>query len=723
VYINLKYKGENGLKKNFIIGVVFTLLTLVTFSIIFFQKSTDSYYKMINVGEEKNSTSIVVNSGKKDQDEIYNLFKLYLNKYKGNLYYLDLKNKSSETRTVKYVYFTDNKFTKNIKLANGRIFSISDNESNKFLSTEDTKNKNQIGQIEDFAGQNRFEIRTIKSYKRKDLFQKILKVTFQNNSDINKFISDLYKYGIEIQKQRDGIASKSDAPNFVVVVTTGCSYLLLMLLIFYSILNSYKKIAIKKMLGFKTSTIWLEIILPIITIELTSIIIVTSIMTILKFKAYNQYFIDFLAELCGIYGLMIIVSIIFLTLPFLYAKKISIVSMLKNKKNTNEIITFNTIIKVCLIILLLPLSINGYKQFKCVLSVYQDSFGNWEKTKNYAIIPSVRSDPSAKYIDPYSKAEEEKSRKIYSYFNSKGAILADFYNFEPLVYKLNLEHLKEPYQLDKATINPNYLKANKIFDENGNKININETDNSYILLVPAKLDFYGGNVKTAYSKKKHLKVPIQKMKIIWTKSGQKLFTYNLNVSTNYNNCVKDPLVEVLTESNGSLIQYTVVAGNMGNPFKIKVSNPSNPNEEILKEFKKYYDLSIYNFPISIVYDSVKNEIQYIKIGLEVTGLIILVLLVLIIAIIIQNIINYFEQNRLRFAIQQFHGYKTIDRYYEYFFSLCVSWSLILMVSILINTSYEVFLISFIMFLLETGLSGVLLNIIEKRKIHMVTKGG
>ena len=180
---------------------------------------------------------------------------------------------------------------------------------------------------------------------------------------------------------------------------------------------------------------------------------------------------------------------------------------------------------------------------------------------------------------------------------------------------------------------------------------------------------------------------------------------------------------VITESNGSLIDYYKLLGYNGSPFKFKVDDISNPAASILDKVKDYYDMSIYSFPISSVYDNVKEEILEIKREIRFLTVIITILISIIMIITVQNIYNYFEQHKVRLAVQRFNGYKTIDKYKGWFLIELISFLIILTISSLIMRSYEVLWITLIFFTAELIISLVFIRLTEKRNILRITKGG
>lgn len=732
--------------KKYIVTCVIFLLSV--FSLLYFnymEESNDYYNKMIHIGEGQESTNIVVSMGSFKQDTVYQLFKTYLDKYKGNVFCPVVTHESGKEIYTKYVYFSNIEFLEGIQLDQGRFFTSSENESDKFISTLNTRESLQIGKIANFSGKRHFEIRTIKSCRVNDVFERILTVSFENVEDTDRFIDDLRAEGLEIQKKFGVSALEVEQFNPVTAVVI-VSFILLMLLIYYQLLNDYKKIAIEKMLGFRKFSIWFKRILPIAVIEISAMLIASVIMLIVNFNTSPQLLLSFLAKVYALFVIMFIASVIFLSTPFIYIRKIKILNMLKNKKPIKEVIWLNTLVKTGLIVLFLVLAANQYIQLRVIVSTYSSSYANWERTKDYAIIPSVQNKNISDY-DPYSTPEMEKNKKLYFTFNKRGAILANFYDFLPEVVKLNKAHITKSYILETAKVNPNYLKMHPILDENGTRVLIDEGETSYILLVPEKyrseekevLAYYQdiaspseqvsgheherGDVEEEGAHTEQGEDMEREVRIIWIKDGQDFFTYNLEINPNQGNCVKDPVVFVLTESNGHLSDYNIVAGYMSNPLKIKVAHPEDPTPEIIGQFKKYYDLSQFNFPVKIIYDIVKAEIKLVQRQILYMSLVMLVLLIMIVVIVFHNIANYYEQNRLKLAIQRFHGYKTFDKFKGYLFGLYISWAVILPISLAIYGKLIMLVTVLLLVLLEIGASFVIFFIVEKQKILKVTKGG
>lgn len=726
------------MKKKILLGFIFLFITIFTFNSLFYAEKHNRYSEMINIGETNKSNKIVISNSGRSEEDIYKILKLYLNMYNGNLYCSETSTKPGKSIHTKYIYISNADLFKDIRLSDGRFLDVFENESDKFLSTENLGDSNQIGQIEDFVGNNNFEIRTIKNNLDDSFFNKNLIIQLKDPSDFSKFVKDLEGEDLYIQILLGNSGEMTSAPVFKIMVVI-CFFVLIMLIV-YHLLNSYKKIGIEKMLGYSKKDIWLKGILSIISIEFIVMCITTFILIFVNFKVYNSLFIAFIINLLKVYILMIIFTFIFVSIPFLYVKRISISNMLKNKRPVKSIVCFNIFIKILLSISLVLLSVSVYKSYKIVQSRYSSSYETWEDTKEYAIVTGLIT--KGKTInDDYSVEQMQKEKELFLYFNKKGAIYANFQSYAPDVYELNLKHSDMNEGPLSININPNYLNKHTIYDENGQIVSIDETETELILLVPKNYKSIEDGIRKYYESNRSNKGKSHadkedgddsnvaqeevdpNIKIIWTSEGQNFFSYRLDINPGSGNCITDPVAVVITESNGSLIDYYKLLGYNGSPFKFKVDDISNPAASILDKVKDYYDMSIYSFPISSVYDNVKEEILEIKREIRFLTVIITILISIIMIITVQNIYNYFEQHKVRLAVQRFNGYKTIDKYKGWFLIEFISFLIILTISSLIMRSYEVLWITLIFFTAELIISLVFIRLTEKRNILRITKGG
>ncbi|MCX7922722.1 MAG: DUF1430 domain-containing protein [Clostridia bacterium] len=711
---------------------LFVIISIVSFFILFNKENYSQLSSMRSAEQTKKSYRVLISTGDKKQEEIYRILKILLDKYQGNIYYTQITKDLGRSGYIKYIYLTDLEYYRNFKLTRGRFFTRLEFESDKFLSTRNTGESQQIGQISDFAGDDVFEIRTLKSMlNSKKSFEGSFILQTGSSQGADLFIKELSRmYGIYAEQRPIYPDAEGTFPfEWVIAVC----YFVLMLLVFYNLLNSYKKIGIEKMLGFRGRTIWLKRMVPLVVIQVFIMTVVSCLLILLNFKEYNQYFTAFILKLAGISGLFSILTAVFISIPFLYIHKITVSNMLKNRQPIKTIIMFNTVVKIGLTVAFLISSIGAYSQYVIVASRYNDSFRQWESTKEYAIIPIIQ-DISQEKLSSVGFLEAQK--ELYVYFNQKGSVLADFSEFSPETRKIRVKENPFSYQSDYVEVNPNYLKKHPIYDINGRKIDVVESENQYVLLIPEQYRSSENEIRKYYQFIKNGYVSVidgkevpsivknQKIKIIWTKANQKLFTYRININPMDGNNVTNPIVRVITEANGGRRDFDRIIAYSGNPFKIKVDNPLDPSAEVRPVLQRL-NLNQYIPVISSVYDAVEAESKQTRDIMQFILAIWIVSAGMIIIISLQNIYNYIEQHRQRLAIQQLHGYKKLDKYKGYFKLVSAGWLIIFIITKLTGSIKLTELIPLAAFFIavELVVSLFILGLAEKRKVLRIAKGG
>lgn len=704
-------------------------LILISFFITFIyykQSSSNELEKILNIEQQGNSVKLVIPEDirKLDQQTVFNVFDKLLKKYNGNL----VLSKIDSTNKVyrKYIYCTNNNYFKEIKVDSGRNLNIKDNNTDNFLSTKNTNKNNQVGTISYFGGNNNLEIHTLRSYiKKRGSFEGIFVANFKNGVNKNDFVNELqHNLNITITTMDMYPYSADNIPLYPIIIIL---YIVVSVLIFYSILNSYKEIAIEKLNGYSNKQVWISRIRNILSMQFCEFLLVSLSTSIILFRKFNAYFFKITLSLLLLNVIFLLVSFILFSIPFIYVKKIKIVDMLKNKNSVNAIVLLNNCIKIVLTIILLIMSINSISNYKEIKAFYNDSLSQWEITKNYMIIPNL-------YALPQDLVNSDKmieiNENLYKYFNHRGSILADFTAVSPQYLKAN--SLNEDNVNNAIKLNPNYINENPIYDINGNRIKISEGNINFILLVPQKYKTEEKNIINYYKTVKESLPDVngrvsfkdQKIDIIWIKNDQQIFSYRLDINSKNGNRVKNPIIRVITESNGSNIDYDTVLGVSGNPFKIKIKNTQDVSNYIRPKLKEL-GINQYVPTITSVYDSISYEVNYTKILTEIYIISTLITLLGILVVTVQNIFNYFEQYKKRLAIESFNGYKMKDKYFNYFKNILIIWALIIIATtVLSNFKIINLLIAVIpMLIIEFSISIITIKLAEKRNLIRIVKGG
>ena len=740
-------------RSKIIIGILFIIFTVLLFEVMFENRNRSEYDNIIKLGNNGNAIKVVLSVDYNDQENAYEVLKKFLDGNGGNVSTIYTSSQNGKTAAKIYAYFTDKTFFENISLVSGRCFNPDENESDEFLSTDKTNNDAQIGRIADFAGDQTIEIRTLKSKMKEpdtNVFDKYLYINAGRNQNKDVFFESLKETmrngGYAVQRVEESFFNVEESYyNLVFAAGLSVLYIICMLFIYFDILNSYKKIGVEKMMGFKRADIWKRRILPLISTQLLSMSITTAVLAIIKFKAINKYLFFFMLDLFMVYFFLTVLSLLILSIPFITIRKISVSNMLKNKNPVNAIILVNSAFKVVLSVAVLIIISNLHAEYRAINEKYKFSFENWEKTKGYAVVPAVRNRIGYDY-NPCDKENQYKRKELYFYFNKRGAILADFKIYEP-GQEINRKLRKDAYEINNITVNPNYLKENIVLDAEGNRIYIDENETEYMLLVPESyrqfekqiIEYHESEKDSRLKASGHAKkesadphelpsyheqsvLPDQDIKIIWTKSNQQLFSYKLDINPRENNMVKDPIIRVVTESNGDLFDYGIIFDG-GEPLKIKYDDSSAASDYIQSVLANYYDPNYFQFPVVNLFTMVEDQIYGFRIRMLYNSAIIIAMFGIIFTIILQNVLNYFKQNRVKLAIQKFHGYRNVDKYKGYFILIAGHWLLVLAITIPATRNMLSALAAGVLLATEYAISLLALNRVENVKVLEITKGG
>lgn len=713
-----------------LIKIMFVLVSMLSFFILFNEADIRSTDNIKNVEKTlQNSYKVIIpnSATNMNQNDLYNNITEVLDEYKGNIYYSKVEMSNNTEKDIKYIYFNDLNYFDELEIKDGRKFNLDEKESDIYLSTDRIETKDQVGKIEVFNREYKLQIYTLNKLVEKGLLlDGYCYIQIPDKYNIKNLINDLENRtgikNIKVLEDRE-VQPITVWEKWVVIFSL---YFLIMLAILYSILKRYKDIGIKKLMGFSNRTIYFNEIKNLILNQLGIQLVVTIILCILKFNSFNSYIYGFLKTLIILYGIELVVLFIFASIPYLYINKIRISNVLKNNKPTKEIMIFNNVIKVALIIALFIVFKFVSTDFNSFKNIYSKSFKSWELTNEYAIIPYTYNMPYNQLLKENKYYKDQK--EIYLHFNKEGAIYADFSLFMPDVREMRLSQSKGVYESDIVQVNPNYLKDNIIYDLNGDKIDISEEEENTILLVPDKYKIYEKEIIEQYKfwnkgYEDGEKKSLQDIKITWIKSGQELFSYNLDVNPDEGNKVKDAIVYVLTEKNGANQEYNTIMAYKGNPFKIKVDNSKSIDDNVRPKLQEV-GYSQYIPTISRVSDVIEFESKNIKDKMYLYFINILFIGVALCILIFQNVISFFAQYKKYLAIRYLHGYGILERYKEFFVFIILSWIIVFTAVRIINIMdmFTQIKISLVLIGFELIVSLIALYFENKKNISNIIKG-
>lgn len=712
------------MKKKFTITIIFIFIAVVIYLSCYYQEKNDCYLSITQSGQTENSTSVVISANQQSDDEIYDILTNTLKEFNSNLYCFGIENGKGKDIYTKYIYANNLEKFNTLSLKKGRFFDESEIESDKFISSLETNDVNQIGVMNIFEKDIDFQIKTLKTYVEKNskAFQKTFILELEDMNDLPIIQKELKKYDVILTVNTEATGGLDSIPYIMVVAFL--SVFVLVLIVLFDLIKSYKQIGVEKMLGYDTFAVWMVRIPKLIGWEIILFAGISFVLSLFFFYAINVLIYGFLRKLFVYYFLICLFTLGACSLPFLYVENIPVVSVIKNRKPLKSLMWFNTLIKGIISVIMLIVLFVAFKQAGTIITQKNDRFHNWEKLKDYVVIYEVCHTSDS--LDITSDESIAKCEKIYSEFNQKGGILANFNFYSPL-YEKEFNESKFP-DYREIEVNPNYLKTFPIKDEEGKTIWISESEKDYIVLVSAKyknreeeIRSYFEIMKNGYSGESGEKMKKQKIKIIWMEDKQKLFSCKLDVGTEDYNMVEVPLVRVITASNMVREDCSSVLATTGDPFKIKVDDVNNPEPEIDKVLSKHFDLTEITFPLVSVYKSIEDQVRMSRDLLGIMIALFIVLLVASFSIIIQNVIIFIERYRKILAVKKFMGYRLFDKYKIYFINLLACYLLPEIVLLLVKKDLKIVILGTFLFAVDFIFSIIYISIQDRKNIIQIAK--
>ncbi|MGL5152957.1 MAG: DUF1430 domain-containing protein [Clostridium sp.] len=697
------------------ITVLLLLISMFSFFILFNET------KEIQKSNMKNAERYLITSKKiiiptsitlLDIKEQYNLLVSAAKEAEVSIFFSRIDQTNENETIKKYIYCQDDSYFNEFVLDSGRLLNKNDMESELFISTNDVGDKKQIGKIITFNNSISMEIHTLKSMVNDGMILNgeciISANSIENMNKFTKILCERLKVDSIQISNIDNISINIKDSKLQI----GGLFFIIMLLIFYHILKSYKAIAIKKMLGYSILDIWKEYLVNIVKINILVIIFTNIFISIFVFKEINSFYYKFIASLFLKDLLFLGILIITISIPFLYARNINASVAIKNRQAQKQIIIFNNVVKCMLaigLIYLINIQVSNYSNIKLI---FDGTYKRWDNVSNYVTLNFTRLEESIVYSDKF----RDDSKEIYKYFNEKGAIFADFSWFTDLMKANNKEF---PVYNRFCTVNPNYLLENPVYDLEDKRVYVSEDDVNWTMLVPEKykndersIREYSQLWMSGYDEKFR-----KDIRIIWVKSNQRYFTYNFEINPLEGNYVIDPVILMGTENGGLPGWNSQIFNVQGNPFKAKIDEGKSADETVRPIIDKF-NYSSYGLQLNYANEQVKSNFNDYKELLIWSVISILILLTTIILVLVQNIFNFFYQYKLLLAVRHIHGYDLVEKYFEYYSIVIISWIITISTVMIFKLAPKeltsiIFLIGFF---IEILISLIIFKFLEKNEI-------
>ncbi|QFQ28854.1 FtsX-like permease family protein [Bacillus thuringiensis] len=652
--------------------IVISFLSIKQFEYIQFQ-SFNNY----STGEKWN---IIVENGnpQKSKFENFRLLEQMARQASVNIQRISYeKDNNNKEKIVHYVaFFEKDKYFENIKLKAGKFLNIN-SDQNDYISTTKTHTKHQVGQLEIFHTFDPIEIRPmIAAEKTKDIkgaytlngkmnAEKLKKIAFENG------------FTVRISKEQ---AQSSITPYPYQDMMYKASFILCLLIalaMLYDVINNYKEIAVRYLLGYNFWQIGVYLFRKYIKVFLSSLSMgFLGLLVYLYFYNEFQQLFPFLSFwLSNIIPFILIISLIFIV-TWLGTKTINISQMIKNKKPIKLLFYINIIIRFILAIFLILGLQQGISSFLGLKNTV-DKEKKWALLKDYSYLGIV-SESEPGILKSQNEEEKRHFQQLYKELESQGAIY-----ISPSSYYMDIPEIPvplNPWGMDgkRVEINKNYLSVNPIIGIDNKQLEIPDPSNSneITVIVPTKFEKYESDIKRTLEKDytgiyNATDSTPPSVNILYVKNDQSYFTFSTNMAEKNNYEITDPIAIIV---NSQFDPRTLARSmSMGYGYYTKNSGDEDHFRLTRDTLKKYNVDEIWQ-PISVAYSNVELKIANNKELLQLATVYCSLFVILVAVLLFFSSIYYLEMNKKSLALQWIFGYTFFEKHYLAYLVILVFWN-------------------------------------------------
>lgn len=647
---------------------------------------------------------------------------------------------TKESYTDNFLYLsTETQLFRRIPVSKGKILTPKDMKTQNFISTQQTKSNSQIGMIEDFGGGHNYSVYPIDKLIEQQTFSGRYKAECANEKDFEQFLESYVRYArtdsrvgstYYIEEMEDTTNIQNTGKNNVLFIFIFCMALLLLTCIFY-LVSQTKGISVMKLNGYTVKQIK-NTIFSLLYIK--CVLCVHIFVCIISLIIIHDITIDFILELSIFNGIAFAISYLILDrICSIYAKYTKITYCIKGKKSLGIIITFNLCFKV--IISIIIMSIAGSLLLKLDdVSLKQENLQNWKMASHYGVFYPIKTGNDTEQLRAGEDVLDLPTYQLY--INYLEPTLKAIY-VNSIEYRMDSiqETVGKSGYIRNMYVNTNYLDLFPIYDEDGKKIEIDNSEKNSIFLVPEKyreneeqiFQYFSEFRQEFYELHKEFygqsdKVDASKIKIIYTQNDQSVFSFNIDVFPENNNMIIDPIIMVMTSGNTLVPDASYMSSSNMKLFIPLVNMDAKATHNMIEEKLKEYDLDD-NFPYLVkIDDFILKNISEVETELLVLKAMIGVVIVLLVIVITQFIYLLFQKNKFEMFLKKSLGYGYFQKYGSSY-------------GILIGTNFIEFVVSFFLYnnviiwiflfkiTIEILLAMILIMYFERKNVVKVLKEG
>ncbi|MFK4298875.1 putative ABC transport system permease protein [Arthrobacter sp. GAS37] len=493
---------------------------------------------------------------------------------------------------------------------------------------------------------------------------------------------------------RTFVASDLSAPNPQLVVPTNVPPVYLQLAVFagllltavlavYRQLYEAKRAGAMRLLGYGATRVWWTITgRPVIIVSTASGVALVSISALLPGADSGFAAVVVLDQIIAV-GLLAATSL--LTIPYVARMRAS--DALKNRRDTRALFGAGIALSVVTSAALVVVAAGAWSNVD-VIDNERESLQHWTSTTGNGVFAPVSNGNDAVDLQTGQPGSSiVQATDLYDALSARGAL----YVYAGAFSKTALQQSQQAGQYRSMQVNPAYLRTYPIRDTNGQPITVDESESSWMLLVPeqfrsqeqeitayfrAQRDSALSAEKTIFHRNISATAQDLRVRIIWTDNGQRIFTFNPDVAASSGGSVEDPIVEVITRANSlGVDRLNAVTGDASAGLKVPlVEGSSQATITALQPLLKRLSLDDNLRHLVTINEYQLARIGHLQESLRNTTIVLAALVVLLVIVTAQTLTIAFERFARKIIVRGLFGLSTWRRYREFIKLGAIVWA-------------------------------------------------
>jgi len=512
-------------------------IVIATLAFYFFYDNQDET-RIAEIGSSPYSAEFYIKDSQIDTQKSFGFFTELCEEKNISILKVSYEMENGTPRTVYSGIFCTGTFPQeSLRALNGRLPSA----GAEFMSSYDTTDDLQTGRLFEFGGNNQLRVDLLEqNYAEKGRVDGTYRIVSNAPIDSRQVLEAIAAfYEIDYQTLITPSVVKSVDSSGLVSLGIGALVFIALIVVLLSLslpVARIKEIGSQKLLGWSSLRIWWSYIwqIPLVACSTALLVLVILLLKLGGFVA------DFFAMLALIWvitlgGFILITSLMMLVI---FRQKTS--AALKQFFSLRPTFVASCLLKTAYLSLLAAFAFAVVPMLGFSITEHKTQQAWLNHSDLYVISAFDTTDEDLDSMENGDRRLDEKfgSAELYHIYNTEfGALYATSTDYLPL-NPLDINSAPDTSSFQIMLVNPNYLKAYPLYDEDGKQIAIEESEGSRVKLVPLSRAGEKGESGT-----------LTEEKTIFYKDDVQLFSFASTVANDKGNYLTSPIIFVLTETN------------------------------------------------------------------------------------------------------------------------------------------------------------------------------